>query len=123
MKQHRPIMFMYILPLIYISMYCDIAYRVVSPYVISVAIFIILLAVNIKQKSYTNFIAGHIISFAVSRGLIYLLHHSSIEKWSAYFKCVTPAYFLLLIHFAMAVVGTLIYIFALHFKDSQGDHL
>ena len=89
MKQ-KTVLFMYILPVWYIAMYCDITYKTLWPYLLAVLWILFLRTLADRSGGLRLIIAGFVLSLLSSLGCILVLQQANFEKWSAYFGPFFP---------------------------------
>ena len=90
MLKRKYYLLMYLLPVWYIAMYCDITYRILWPYLLAVLWILHVRNLAISSGGLKLVITGFVLSLLSSLGCILILQQASFEKWSAYFGPFFP---------------------------------
>ncbi len=88
--KQKTILFMYLLPVWYMAMYCDIAYKIVWPYLLAVLWILFVRKLAVRSGGLKLIIAGFVFSLLSSLGCILVLQQANFSKWSAYFGPFFP---------------------------------
>ncbi len=88
--KNKSVILLYLIPVFYMAMYCDITYRIIWSYFVAVLWLIILRFLRNKAGGLKFVFIGYALTLFSSALFIVIFQWTNLEKWGAYFGPFFP---------------------------------